>query len=264
VLKRTVLAFALLLFGVTSAFPQVAPGMQFYFPQLALGAAGSQVYETAYILMNPGTTTAQVKLEFFDDAGNPLIAEFGALVDEDAKFERKASVDLTVAPNATVGLSSDNSAPDGRSHLPLQTGWTKVTSNVPIWPLSAFLVHPAQNGATISAVGVPPVTPSQQWTVFAVKDSENSPVDIGIAAANPSDVAITLTATFFDPNGVQLAQSPISLAPRGHLAKFSGEMFPSVPVPFVGKIVVTSSTPFVMMSLFIDGAVMTSFPAFRP
>ena len=253
------LALAFLLLSVTTAFSQVAPATQFYFPQVAVGESGGAAYETAYVLINPGSTAAQVTIEFFDDAGSPLSLEFFTVNDDN--LGRQASVNISVAPNTTLAMSADNGVlPDRHTCLPLKTGSARVTSSVPIWGLSMFLLHSNCRGYTTSAVGVPPVTPSQQWTVFALRES----VDVGIAVANPSDAAMTLTATLFDTAGVQLAQAPISLVPRGHTAKFTREMFPNVPPPFVGKIVITAATPFVMMSLYFDGTVMTSLPVFQP
>src|SRR5205814_9633722 len=111
-------------------------------------------------------------------------------------------------------------------------------------------------------------TSSQRSAVLAVRDfpgGEPTPLvlEVGIAVANPSDAAAALTATLFDANGVQLAQVPLSLPARGHVAKFASEMFPTAPPKFTGKIVVNSSTPFVMMNLLIEGNVLASLPVFR-
>ena len=259
-----------LILGANAAFSQVSPATLYYFPQLAVGQTGDYVYQTVYTLINPGTAAAQVKIEFCDDGGDPLSLEFKTLKDD--SLGRKTSVDLTIPPNTTVAIYADNSLSGGLSYDPLKTGWAKVTSSVPVWASSTFALNllPGYlgSGHTVSAVGVPPVTSSQQFTIFAFRDfpeGEPNPslTDVGVAVANPSDAAATLTATLFDINGVQLAQGPISLPPRGHTAKFTGEMFPTAPSKFAGKIVVTSATPFAMMNLLIEGTLMTSLPVFR-
>lgn len=250
----TTLAFLVL--GIVNGFSQVTPGTLVYFPQVAAGSAAGSKYFSIYSFINPGATTLQVRIEFFDSNGNPLNLQlqFTDGISE-TSLGTTAAADITIGPNATVLVFAQL---DGT----LRTGWARVSSSGPVWALCAFEFANASNGNTISTVGVPPTTTLQDATIFSVRDIRDQ-LDVGVAMANPSAAPITITATLFDSRGVQVSQVLVNLAARGHRALFTGELFPTIGSNFLGKVTFASTTPFAIMGLVLDGPLMTSIPVFR-
>ena len=104
----------------------------------------------------------------------------------------------------------------------------------------------------------------------------------GLALANPGDDPVTLDLILNDAAGVERARRQDVLAPRGHLARFIDELFPSVNGidEFEGSVVIRSvgvgvaggetpsgSTPppdFAGMTLRVTGDLLTSLPMVAP
>jgi hypothetical protein len=248
----------LLLFGVTDALAQISPATVHYFPQVAAGVAGGTQYATIYSLTNLNSTAANVQMEFFGSNGGALnLQYFNALTE--AEIGTGSSFNLVVNPNATVAIYAF-------TEDALKTGWAKLTSSVPILGLSLFEFGYTSNcpgRCTISQVGVAPTQPLQQSHIFIVSTPQEG-TDTGFAVANPGDTAITITASMVDTNGTQISQQSFPLGPRAHIARFPRELFSNLPGDFVGRMVLNSSATYVVMSLFIEDGLMTSFPVYRP
>jgi hypothetical protein len=246
-----------LLAPVNDALSQVSPEKTFFFPQLAAGQGGGVRFDTVYVAVNPSATTAQITFEFFDDNGSPLAVVFANVLTDEV-LGTGSSVQATLGPNATRPLVA-------RVDGAMKTGWTRVSSSTPIWVSSLFQMQAASNGDLLSSVGVPASAQRQEFTIVGVRlAEEDSVLETGIALANPTGAAANVTGTFFDWDGVQVAQQVIPLPARGHVARFVGELFPGIGAAIVGKIVLTSSTPFLVTNLMIQGSEMTSTPVFGP
>ena len=96
--------------------------------------------------------------------------------------------------------------------------------------------------------GVPAATPTTRARVYVDKSGGH---DTGIAIANPGSAG-SVTIRAFRSDGVTAAGSgsgTVNLAANGHTGKFAGEMITGLASGFTGVIEISSTTPFVAVTL---------------
>jgi hypothetical protein len=91
--------------------------------------------------------------------------------------------------------------------------------------------------------------------------------DTGVAIASPASTGSTLTVRAYQRDGVSAIGSAtsIALSSAGHDAKLAGELVPSLPAGFTGVLDISSSTPFVALTLRLftnarGETLLTTFP----
>ena len=179
------------------------PGLNFVGAMPDLASGGNQ-WTTTFTLMNVGTTTANVALNFFDDKGNPLALPL--TFPQGTPIETTAS--YTGALQAGAGLVIQTA---GLSN-PLVEGWAALLSDGDVTGFGVFTDN---------------VTTAQQQQAVVPLQSTNLPAYLlwfdntngystGVALANISTEAATTTLVIRDDTGKLLSTNTIQLSPLGH------------------------------------------------
>ena len=245
-------------------------GVTLLFTHLGDGgfAAGSPPFRTDYVLVNNSRRTATGRMEFYDDAGNPLELQI--------EGEFVSTVPFVLARGELKRVRSDGAGE-------VKTGWARIRSDHPIVVTSNFGVQRA-DGTVITDVGVGESRPGTEFTIFADTMGDSN---TGVALANPNRTqSIEIELTLRNTAGATLAQTRVALEPFGHYARFVTEVFPNVPDididEFAGTVVLKSATsinpssraagfengqallPFAGLTLRTSGAILTSVPMVEP
>ena len=200
-----------------------------YFAQFGNGAG----LVSDIVLNNPSTgVSVEGSVDFLDDDGNPLvvgISGVGPLSDHLAPAQEGTSVDFSLLPLDAVTISTDG------------VGEPVVGSAV----VSADGVLGGFVRFTIAGMGTVGVGASQPVTGFIVPVQRVAGgVNTGIAIHNTADVPVELTLTLNRSPGTEEVDSVTipDFAPKGHLARFIDELFPSVDTSdFEGTLVVRAA-----------------------
>ena len=245
-------------------------GVTLLFTHLGDGncAAGSPPFRTDYVLVNNSRRTATGRMEFYDDAGNPLELQIGG--------ELVSTVPFVLARGELRRVRSDGAGG-------VKTGWARIQSDHPIVVTSNFGVQSA-DGTVITDVGVGESRPGTEFTIFADTMGDTN---TGVALANPDRTqSIDIELTLRNTAGTVLAQTRVALDPFGHYARFVTELFNNVADidinEFEGTVVLKSATaispasraagvgngqdmlPFGGLTLRTSGAILTSVPMVEP
>ena len=170
-------------------------------------------WKTAITLINPSSAAVTGQVNFYGNNGNPLTLPISF-----PQFDLSsstASQTFTLTPNESLVIQT------GGIGGTINVGWTDVQATGPLVGYSIF------------AVSVPGA-PDSEGTVpldNAISSSLSLPYDntngyrTGLALANQSSSAASITATLFDQNGAQVGSTPVSLPPFGHTALFLDQLF---------------------------------------
>lgn len=160
------------------------------------------------VFTNPSaTSTAQVKMEFFDNSGLPLAVGFAGL-------GTRSSVDFSIAPLGAATLSTDGAGALG-------VGSARAVSNLRLGGVVRF---------SLPGIGIAGVGESLPLRGFVIPVRRKSGgINSGVAIRNTEDAVVAVTLTLRDTQGASLATVTRSLPPGGHLAEFLHELFPQVP-----------------------------------
>jgi hypothetical protein len=138
---------------------------------------------------------------------------------------KKTSVDFSVAP-----LGARTITTDGQGDL--SVGSAVATSDTEMGGVVRF---------NLPGVGITGVGSSEAYTGFIVPAQRKAGgISTGLAIYNASDVAVNLTLSLRDEDGIEVDSATITgLAAGGHTAKFINELFPQADTDdFRGTIVV--------------------------
>ena len=205
-----------------------------YFAQFGNGAG----LVSDIVLNNPSTSVSvEGRVDFLDDDGNPLvigISDGAPLTADLTPVQDPTSVDFALSPHAAVTISTDG------------VGEPVVGSAV----VSADGVLGGFVRFTIAGIGTVGVGASQPLAGFIVPVRRMAGgVNTGIAVQNttdtPVELVLTLNRTSETSPGMAEEVDSVTipdLAPRGHLARFIDELFPSVDTgDFEGTLVVRAA-----------------------
>ena len=228
---------------------QPVPSGPLYFPQFADGGG----FVSAIVLLNTSTSTETGKLEIFGDTGSPLaVQQLGGPL---ASF-----INYSIAPGGAFVFQTDGSAPTPA------VGWALLTPDPGnSTPVGAGVFQLGQNGVVVTESGVPSAAATTRARIY-VDTSQGH--DTGLAIVNPGQGQLTVTLQSFETDGVTQAGSslgPLSLASRGHTARFVGELVSGLPEGFTGVMEISSTSPFVALTLrsLFNGRgdfLLTTFP----
>jgi uncharacterized protein (TIGR03118 family) len=178
------------------------------FAQVAAGGGWKSIM--TLINLSAGTVNAQVN--FFADNGNPLtlplkFPEFGSTTSG-------ASVNVTLTPNDSIVIESDGFAATG-------VGWADVQAT---GALSGYLTFALIGPGGSDSEGTVSLDTRLLPSLLLPYDN-TSGFQTGVALANQSGTAQTITVTLIDQNGAQLTTSQINLPAFGHSAFFLSSQF---------------------------------------
>jgi uncharacterized protein (TIGR03118 family) len=178
------------------------------FAQVAAGAGWKSIM--TLINLSAGTVNAQVN--FYADNGNPLtlplvFPEFGSTA-------AGASVNVTLTPNDSIVIESDGLAA-------MSVGWADVQAT---GALSGYLTFALSGPGGSDSEGTVSLDTRLLPSLLLPYDNTTG-FQTGVALANQSASAQTVTVTLIDQNGGQLTTSQINLPAFGHSSFFLSSQF---------------------------------------
>jgi hypothetical protein len=215
-------------------------------PQVAFGGqVTGQNMKTVLYFTTDETNGVAGTIELFDNDGNPLTAS------ADGGSPTSAVV-FTVPSNRVtrIVLSGDST---------LRSGWARVTLPSTL-NLTINAVFQTFNSATLVSEASVLESPSVQRGLIFVKLQSN--LNVGVAFANSSTNANTVSLDLFDQQGAIVARHDVALPPNGHLARFVTELFPEVVglTDFSGSMALHSAGTFSALALRLTGDKIATVP----
>lgn len=184
---------------------------------LAQVAAGSG-WDTTIYLVSTSTVINGVKVQFKDDTGNPLTLAVTTQQQGIVQSVSGTTFTFILNPATTVVLHTAASA-----NAPLQTGWADVSTTGGIGAYAIFK-QTLPNG--VVAVGTSPL--QTQFGSSIVMPFDNTAGNTTtMALVSVSNMPLTVTATEWDENGVQLGTQTLNLVIGAHMAFAIPTQFPA-------------------------------------
>jgi hypothetical protein len=220
-----------------------------YFPQLVDGAG----YTTSLVLTNTSGAAQNGTISVLDGNGQPLsVRPVGGAVG--------TSFTYSISPAGTFVFQTDGTS------SPSRVGWVTVTpASGSTSPSGAGVVSYSPAGILVTETGVPSVAPTTRARMYVDKSTGH---DTGIAIANPGSAPLRVTVQAFQTNGATVGNgvTTLNVPANGHTAAFAGQMITGLPDGFTGIADLTSSTPFVPLTLRSltnsrGDFLLTTFPA---
>jgi enterochelin esterase-like enzyme len=220
-----------------------------YFPQLADGSG----WTTSLILLNTSDAMQEGTLDFRDNNGLPLVIH-------QVEGATASSFKYSIPSGGLFRFQTDGSS-EGQ-----KTGWVRlIPDDMNYTPVGSgvFSYNPAN--ILVSESGIPSALSTTHARIFVDLTGKH---DSGLAIANPSNSAASITIRAFQMDGVipvNVSQGSLSLAGLGHDAKFATQFFSDLPADFTGVLDIIASTPFAAItvrSLYNerDDFLLTTFP----
>jgi hypothetical protein len=203
-----------------------------YFPQLADGGG----YTTTVILSNTSGATETGTISISDDDGAPLsVGPVGGTVGSTFSYSIPAGgtfIFQTDGSPSLVRVGSVKVAADSGSNAPVGVG--------------VFSFSPA--GILVTESGIPSSVPTTRARLYV--DMSNGH-DTGLAISSPGSEPITVTLQAFDETAGNAGNGPatVNLPANGHVAAFVGQLISGLFDGFTGVLDLTSSSPFVPLTL---------------
>jgi len=221
---------------------ELQPVNQFYFPQIADGVQpqGRIKFQTAFAFVNTGDDTT-IHMEFFDSDGNPLAIAVGS---------NPAAAVLEIPIQAGGAYYAQTPADPG-----LRVGYARVTAGPGVDGTAIFTRTDNFPKVPLYEAGVPATRAAGDF-VFLLDSLGDR--DTGIALVNTAEGLpdeedpATIQLSLRDADGYLIEETTVELARGQHLAKFIGELFPSVAAQVAelrGLITVKSPVPVAALTL---------------
>ena len=206
----------------------------YYFPHLAFGGG----YESTLTYVNYGTESVTCVTTFYSDSGGALQVPFGSASGSTRTDNLLAGADVHVQTQADAAAV-------------LTTGWAQGQCTGPV--KASLLYRLYSGGVAQGEAGVnASTTPATEFVTFAQSQT-------GVAYANPSPSAATVTITALDSNGIPLGSTNFALQPNAHGAV---NVVPLLGLTsFTGSVQITSTVPIVSLSINAENyPVFSSLP----
>jgi len=222
------LALAGVVLGLDTSTPPLTSS--FYFPQIAFGGG----WQTTATYVNYSQQSVTCQTTFYSDSGAPLLVPFGGTPVSSRIDELAPGADLHQQTTADVAAA-------------VSAGWAMAACSAPIKASMLYRFYAqgvAQGEAGVNAM----TTPATEFVTFAETKT-------GIAYANPSVTAATVTIKVLSSAGLALGSTAVQLAPNAHGAANLGPLLGLN--SFTGSVQITSTVPIVSLSLNAE-----AFPVF--
>jgi subtilisin family serine protease len=226
-----------------------APAIQpLYFPQFVDGGG----YTTTLMLLNTSDADESGTISFWNEDGQPLLVRR-------VGDKKDSTFNYTINPGGVYVFRSDGSSAGtnpGSVHLTVTAGKTPSGAGV--------FSYYSPAGILVSESGIPSAVPTTSAHIYIDQSGRH---DTGVVIANPGDAQITVTLRAYQTDG-STPVGDISLKTvkaKGHQAAFTYELVSGLPEDFTGVLAVTSTSPFVALTLRTlynerDDFLMTTFP----
>jgi thermitase len=208
-------------------------------------------YTTLLMLMNTSDADESGTILFKNEAGQPLlVTRVGEKTDSVFDYDIKSG---------GVYIFRSDGSPAGPN-----PGSVQLTVKTGKAPAGAGVFSFSPGGLLVSESGVPTAAPTTGARIYIDQSAGHS---TGVVVVNPGSSQITATLRAFEKDGVTRVGSAIdkTIDPYGHLAAFTYEFVSGLPDDFTGVLSVTSTSPFVALTLRTlvnetDRFLMTTFP----
>jgi hypothetical protein len=213
------------------------------FPQIADGKDSRGNWRTTIMLANRTSSSLSATLSFYDDSGAPIQMSVAG--------QEQSQIQLEIPALGITRLQTDGTGT-------LKAGWAAVQANERLSGIALFGYFDIADNL-INEVAANATVPLRSMSLFAQTGSDSA---TGVAIANPNaSTAADVTLILTDKNATEVARTSVTIPGRGHVAKYSSELFPQLRSgSFEGKIEVVSSQPVVALTLRQVGALFTSLP----
>ena len=208
----------------------------------------NQGWDTTFTLVNTGTSPAQATLSFFDDFGTPL--QMSMAFPQTGAVSDSATVTQTLAAGASLIMATS-----GQSNFKSVSGSALLTTTGNVSGFAIFRYNPSQQEAVV------PLETSDASAYTVAYDNTNG-LTTGLALANASDQAETLSLILRDENGAQFAGGAINLPAHGHTAVTLSLAYPGT-AGIRGTVQISNlaGTPFSALGIrFTAGQNITTIP----
>lgn len=205
-----------------------------FFPQIGDGVSGNIRFRSNIVLTNAGAATG-VDLRFFDTQGNPLEIELQGI-------GRASRFELALGRGRTLNLISSGESP-------LEVGYASLSAPGHVNATAVFMRSEADSGVVQYEAGVPLSLPMGS---FSLPVDTLDAKDTGLAMVAPKGGEATLLHLgLYDESFQLLGEREITLEAGHHLARFVGELFPSVALAaeMRGTLTVSSQRPVPAVAL---------------
>ncbi len=217
----------------TADFTRPATNAPICFPQFVDGGG----FVTALVLLNTSTNIETGTLQILDDKGAPLVVnQVGGIAGSSFKY--------SIPPGGVFRFQTDG--------LPASTnvGWAQLTPDAGTsTPVGAGVVSYNPGNVLVTESGIPAAIPTTHARIYVDLSGNH---DTGLAIANPSNTAASITIKAFRSdgvNGVGTSQGPLQLPGNGHSAQFADQFVAGLPPGLTGVLDVASATPFAALTV---------------
>ncbi len=176
--------------------------------------ASSNGWKTTFVLVNTGTSAAQLHLQFFDDYGNPLVIPMSFPQSGGGTSVFDSKLDRTLNAGATLLVESE-----GPLENPVQTGSAQLTTTGNVSGFGIFRYEPNGQEALVPLE-------NRNASSYILAFDNTGGISTGVAVSNSSVQAVSVPVIIRDDTGAQIGTSTIPLAANGHGAFVLATQFP--------------------------------------
>src|SRR5262245_28789341 len=210
-MKKTVLLL-LLISDVCFGQQVVSQPVTIDFPQIAIGGDAAGVnYVTLLQVVNNNSAATTGRLTLYADDGTGLTALF-----DGQGPQSSIDINLPAGQARQIRITTNG---------PLASGWMEI-AYAPSDALTTVILQLRSGTTLLSEIGVQPADPIPSADLAAETDTS---LNTGVAVANPQATAQTVLVQLWDPNsGSPSANTKLTVAAHGHMARLLTELFPAV------------------------------------
>ncbi len=214
-----------------------------FLPQIGAGGVSNGTnFRTLVYLTNSSNSPATVRIDLFDDEGQPLAFRFN-------NSGHRPTGTFSVAAKSTrrIVLTSSNRQ--------IQDGWAQISgaSSVGVNALLQLFEGP-------SLVAEAGVLSARTRTSFRLVRDGSSGAATGFALANPNPGPATITMRQFSNGGTLVGSNTLSVPANGHVSGFLDAFLPAAPED--GSVSVGSSLPVAPVTVRVLGHGFAVSPVF--
>ncbi|MCU1272887.1 MAG: hypothetical protein JWO48_318 [Bryobacterales bacterium] len=216
-------------------------------PRIIAHLANGQGWKTTILLVNTDTKPQPFTLSLWDEQGNPASIPLG--VDGSV-----SSITGTIAPGQLRMIQTDGSG------AALMVGWGQLTAVDAVGGTVVFTAR--SNGQPPSEAAVPLSTSGSTQLLLPFDQTHKQfSFTTGLALANPSSNAATVSVNFIDEFGERIGVTGnLSVPAHGHYAAVLGTLYPQIQGRR-GVMQLSSDTELYGLGIRYNGAAFTSIEA---
>jgi hypothetical protein len=246
---------AIVLWVLTATLICSAQGT-FYYPHVANGVLGQDIWRTTIFLTNPAASgTASGTITFTKENSN--LGSAGSI------FNEIAFTDQAGAPAGSGGIITF-SIPGGQTRKYVSSGqgaylggFATVTTTAGTVTGTAIFSRFDLANNLLAEAGVPSAGAIPNQAIFV---DTTGGFSIGVALANPGTSAADVSLSLLNASAVQVDTTTRTIGPGNHVATFTSQIFANAP-ELAGTLQLKGPTPLVAIALrFAPSGVFTTLP----